>query len=98
MENAEDTATWKANISIPRRQQFLPLLEEAVALGEEDNISIMICVVSALLVPFKRRRQAARVLFLANSGGCVEVAAGACVGVDRSRRWIRCVFKYAQWG
>jgi hypothetical protein len=70
VENAEDTATWKANISIPRRQQFLPLLEEAVALGEEDNISIMICVVSALLVPFKRRRQAAsRVLFLANSGG-----------------------------
>ncbi len=40
VENADDAATWKASMSILRRQKLLPLLEEVDARGEEDTISI----------------------------------------------------------
>ena len=43
VENADDAATWKATMSILRRQKLLPLLEEVDACEEEDIIiSIMI--------------------------------------------------------
>jgi len=51
VENAEDAATWKATISMLRRQLILPLLEEVVARGEEGNISIVriLCVATQQL-------------------------------------------------
>lgn len=41
LENADDAATWKASMSILRRQKLLPLLEEVDGRGEEDIISIL---------------------------------------------------------
>jgi len=44
VENADDAATWKATMSILRRQKLLPLLEEVEVRGEEDTISIVVFV------------------------------------------------------
>ena len=59
VENADDAATWKATMSILRRQKLLPLLEEADACEEEDIIiSIMILLCFSCSFAFRSRIQA----------------------------------------
>jgi hypothetical protein len=98
VENAEDAATWKATISMLRRQLILPLLEEVVARGEEGNISIVriLCVATQQLYSTGSVQEAGVKQPVAKGNySCrtnTVVRGGLLFGGLRSRNDGRCVF------
>ena len=92
VENADDAATWKATMSILRRQKLLPLLEGVDACEEEDIIiSIMIILCLSCSFAFRSRIQAGGEQSDQDDGVVRGRDGGFCV-VHRGR----CVFKFVQ--